>query len=171
MTTHILLDIDGVVNAVYPLPIHKEISDLSGEWKEGYVDSYKFHWNQEVIDFLNDLFIDNHLVILSTWRQWAIDKVFPTVGLTVPEHHTVLDSATDPESIQDINTTNWWKEGFAREFMETHLGDKFIWIDDDLKYAPQMSWLPADTLTVSPAPSVGISREDMLSINAFLTHA
>lgn len=171
MTTHILLDIDGVVNAVYPLPIHKEISDLSGEWKEGYVDRYKFHWNQEVIDFLNDLFIDNHLVILSTWRQWAIDKVFPTVGLTVPEHHTVLDSTTDPESAQDVDPTNWWKERFAREFIESHPGDKFVWIDDDINNVPEMGWLRNNTLTVSPTFSVGISRYDMMKINAFLTHA
>lgn len=171
MTTHILLDIDGVVNAIYPLPIHKEISDLSGEWKEGYVDRYKFHWNQEVIDFLNDLFIDNNLVILSTWRQWAIDKVFPLVGLAIPEGHIVLDPLTDPESAQDIDPTNWWKARFAREFMEAHPGDKFIWIDDDLKYAPQTSWLSDDTLTVSPASSVGISRDDMVRINTFLASA
>lgn len=170
MTTHILLDIDGVVNAIYPSQAQKELTDLSGEWKEGYIGQYKFHWNQEVIDYLNDLFKQHNLVILSTWRQLAIDKVFPELGLHIPDNHIVLDKDTDPTSFQDPNPFLWWKATFAKEFIESYPNDSFIWIDDDLKAVGHYSWTDDyNILFVSPDTSTGISLKDMQTINAYLT--
>lgn len=170
VTTHILLDIDGVINAIYPTQAHKELSDLSGEWRDSFINGFWFNWNTEVIDYINDLTENHHLVILSTWRKTAIEDVFPVVGLNVPETYVVLDPDTDSTSFTSPDAENWWKEVHAKEFIESHSDDSFVWIDDDHANVRVDTSLWSDNvLIVSPNQRTGISLLDMQSINEFIS--
>lgn len=170
MTTHILLDIDGVINAIYPSQAHKELSDLSGEWKDSYINNFWFNWNTEVIDYINTLLEDHHLVVLSTWRTSAIEDVFPVVGLNVPEDYVVLDPDTDPTSFSDPEKSGWWKKDHAEKFIKDHPNDSFVWIDDDhVNVIVDTSDWSDKLLIVAPNDRTGVSLSDMRRINEFLS--
>lgn len=170
MTTHILLDVDGVINALsrslytgYP----------GSEWNRGVASGYTITWNTQVIEYLNRIISENHLVVLSTWRQDTIDVIFPLVGLNVPEEHVVLDKDTDPSSYHwSTNNKYWWKRKFAIEFFETHPDDRFIWIDDDHPYYPDHLGQEAEysgrLLKVCPDAFYGISYKEMKMIDEFI---
>ena len=175
MTTHILLDIDGVINAVLPTENDRNFAGHTGLWSvaTAYPTPYTISWSHDVVDYLNDLLSKHHLVIASTWRKSALEIIFPLVGLNVPEDVTVLDPDTEPTGIQPLSPSGWWKMDFVKEFVsECPENDRFVWIDDDhdlfIHSYDYASSLDGRMLIVSPIMRSGLTVNNLKNITEFI---
>ena len=185
MKTYILLDNDGVTNALSTKKLsgNKAAGNMTGwsndRWYERIIETYPIQWNTEVVDELNDLIWedDNELVVLSTWEYLSMSSYYPILGIKAPVTTKVLENKYD-ESFSASwggSWNPWWKLQAVRDFCETLEEDcRIVWIDDDLdkfrysvdQYTKEHPLV--DFLLVSPDSALGLTKKNFNSIREFI---
>jgi hypothetical protein len=159
--------VDGVLNAV--------TSEPGPHWKDWRSDrafysaeqrGFAVTWAAEVVAFLHEMHDQGVEVIwLTTWGKDAVEIIAPLLGLP-------LDWAVAGEVPQDADP-EWWKLPLAKALWEKD-GKPFVWIDDDLIYAPEaddwLASLPGDTryLAIAPNWEEGITPAHVEQVRAFV---
>jgi HAD domain in Swiss Army Knife RNA repair proteins len=162
MRPTVLLDVDGVLNALLPHGLPGTEEQSFQDFRQTEADFFRILYSPEMGRRLMALEAD--VVWLTTWERRANEEIGTIFGW--PELPYL---ERRPE--YDIGgwLTGWWKSMAAQDWVETHPGVPFAWIDDDLADAHRngeltwMSKLPADTryYTLSPVASYGISPPAM----------
>ncbi|MBV9593289.1 MAG: hypothetical protein JO147_05780 [Actinobacteria bacterium] len=177
----LLLDVDGVVNAVSPWPTRDawpaeswrrlSVEDLNGQ-------RWPILSAEPVVAFLRAL--DEAGVVEvrwhSTWQHSARRCLAPELDLPdwpvaeAPEFTHRLDSGYVTNR---VSSGRWWKAP-AAERVVVKEGRRLVWIDDDLRWEvnrdPAVVRLVENqrVLALSPATDVGIAPADIAAINDFL---
>jgi hypothetical protein len=156
----ILLDVDGVLNAVgYDLS-HKRGWD---DFADAMCNGYRIQHSQKMADALLDLDADIHW--LTTWEELANEFIGPLFGW--PEF-PVVDS-TDCREVGRY--APWWKAKAAQRFLEANPGP-FVWIDDDMHYGKRsLGWLeeyPHPYLQIAPDIFNGIVPAEIEMARGFI---
>lgn len=151
MSVRLLLDVDGVLNAVTTSPP----TDLWPIWHEGQATpdgrSFRILYAEGVAEFIRELHAaDVEIVWLTTWGRWANEQISPMFGLPT------FRVAGEP----DYHDHGWWKLPRARELYEKDR-KPFLWFDDDLAFEHEaqqwLSFLPeGHALAISPDTRAGI---------------
>ena len=188
--TTIFLDIDGVINAMssgYP----KQNTGWR-EWDTAYVsfkevpsstsallvnaepkNGFRITYSPELLRELEALAArpDVDIVWLTTWCNDARTHLCPAVGLAGDKWDVLgrEEMEYDPWS-----RAHWWKCIAARKFWElgSRDGQKFVWLDDDLKYQRDAAeWLReigGSALAISPNSLHGLSVKHLEQIKSFI---
>lgn len=182
MTPVMLLDIDGVINAITKKP--PTFIWPREAWKFGRAVAdgkpWPIHWSTTVIEFLTRVHEEGRVEIRwhTTW-QYDAQNLADLVGLpTFP----VADAPEAPRDgvpngeliaarMRD-GLPAWWKYGAARRVVIEE-GRPLLWIDDDITY--ELPRRDRDTLAdigpayfISPDQSTGLIRRHLREIEAFL---
>lgn len=147
----ILLDVDGVLNAVpHWDPTARGFQDFKMKTCATY---YDITHSQQMADRLSAL--DADIVWLTTWEDRANEWIAPLFGW--PELPVIFGG-------EEWYRPGWWKSTVAEKF----IGEDprpFIWIDDDLRHATpsELEWINwydengYKNLLVAPDTHVGIT--------------
>lgn len=152
----ILLDVDGVLNALHP-PFRAP--DTWNDWQQAEIEGFTITYSPEMGRRLLALEADIHW--LTTWEHMANKYISPLLGF--PEFPVVEREEFD-------KTHTWWKSGAAELFMFSNLGRPMLWIDDDISYGEvhdELNWCHAwdsPILTVCPDPRKGLTETQMVII-------
>lgn len=186
MTPLILLDVDGVVNA---LPDTGEDLQVWPDWQSGWAiaDGTRFHitysptvirtlrgwhesgtaeihwlttWGHDANDELRELLELPELVVAGTY-----DAPIPAANTSAASHSDVAPAAPDPL------TGRWWKYDIVQRVLLENPGRVVIWIDDELHGRSRFrSW--ADThnavVPIGPNPRCGLRAADLATVEAAL---
>lgn len=185
MTPLLLLDVDGVLNA---LADDGEHQDAWSQWRAGYATAdgsrWPITWAPAVIERLRGWHEDGLVQIqwLTTWGHDANDELRRLLGLphlVVAGTHTEFDlegATADVEteahaavapSAPDPLSGHWWKYDVVRRVLDEHPGRAVIWVDDELQPGSAFRrWADEQPLlhAVGPDPRVGLSRDDLRGI-------
>lgn len=189
-TTTLLLDIDGVINAVsegYP-----RTNTGWTEWETAFVSfqdqdssvsallrntepkrGFRITYSPQLLRKLEELAArpDVEIKWLTTWCDDAKTHLCPAVGLD----GTGWDVLGREEYDYDPWSTNyWWKAISAQRWWESEDRDdqRFVWLDDDLRYQRD-AWEWVNTLSdkamfISPNSRHGLSVKHMNAITEFI---
>lgn len=158
----LLLDVDGVLNAVTDSP-----GKFWSDWQVDEVYGFNITWSPSVIAFVQTLHergVEIHW--LTTWGEKANEYLCDVLGL--PNFPVAGESL-------DYIEAGWWKLPLAQELYERDLVP-FVWIDDDLSYdIPTRQWLDTlphgSSLAICPGTIEGIHPRHIEKITAFVeTH-
>lgn len=116
----VLLDVDGVLNAVTDSPDPKQWSD----WCEARPHGIHIHYSPTVGRFFRRMAETDRVEVLwlTTWGQTANEELREVLDMPV------LDVAGLPPFREKYG---WWKFEIAKALWEGD-GVPFVWIDDDL---------------------------------------
>lgn len=160
----ILLDVDGVLNAVCS---GKTPDNEFGDFQEARVGLFGgliITYSPEMGRRLAALDADIHW--LTTWKTWANEHIAPLFAWApfpvVPD-------------IDPMEKRGWWKASGARAVLEAD-PRPFVWIDDDLYYSVQddpsiMDWIDAlkvPRLLLTPSTERGILPAQMEMVEEFV---
>ena len=181
----VLLDVDGVLNAV-PLRGRSRAWD---DWKTGHAvaegNRFPILWSPSVIAAVLSWREVAEVQWLTTWGYDANRSLRHLVGL--PElpvagtydappgagqpdagaaHAAVAPAAPDPL------TGRWWKYDVVARLVQQDPRQRLIWVDDDLDraYGVFARWADAQqaVTAVVPDPRCGLTPEDLEAIAALL---
>lgn len=153
----LLLDIDGVINAVYEEPP-----------EPGYVQVHTgggtVRYRPDVLKRLAHLHHTGVVEIrwLTAWFGSAHDHLEPALELPC----WPIEGRSD-----DTGNTAWWKIDTAQRVLAADPGRSLIWIDDDLDYAAEqdeLDWLTNPALLISPSSRFGLTHDQIDLIERFL---
>lgn len=170
----LLLDVDGVLNAISRVPDTSvwpkelwrghRVTDLDG-------NTWPILAAQPVLDYLSAVHEQGLAEIRwhTTWRSSAKLRLAPVLGLPdwpVAESPTSLPTQRDAAG-------RWWKTATAHHVVHQE-GRRLIWIDDDIAF--EKTWpnseihavLTSDVLAISPNSVVGLDRADLFRVDGFL---
>lgn len=170
----LLLDVDGVVNAVSTSPDCTLWPDEL--WRRHRVTDLEANtWpilaGQPVLDYLTAVHEQGLAEVRwhTTWRASARLRLAPVLGLPdwpVAESPTWLPTQRDQAG-------RWWKTATA--WRVVHIENRrLIWLDDDIAF--ERTWpnseihgvLTGDVLAVSPSQVLGLNRIDLREVDEFL---
>lgn len=170
----LLLDVDGVINAISNNPDRTlwpdelwrrhQVTDLEG-------NTWPILAGQPVLDYLSAVHEQGLAEVRwhTTWRANAKLRLAPVLGLPdwpVAESPTWLLTQRDQAG-------RWWKTATARRVVQIE-GRRLIWLDDAIAF--EKTWpnseihavLIGDVLAVSPTQALGLNRNDLREVDAFL---
>lgn len=186
MTPLLLLDVDGVLNA---LPEGPQDLLCWPEWESGWARSQdgRWHitfapplmrqlrawhesgqveiqwlttWGHDANDELRELLQLPELVVAGTYQD-VEGGVPETHHVTAAAHADVAPAAPDPLS------GRWWKYDVVQRVLRENPGRTVVWIDDELhtenrftRWAAEQPHLTA----VGPNPRSGLAADDLASI-------
>ena len=163
----LLLDVDGVLNAVRP--------DLPEGWQRGRFNGYVLSWDPTVAARLRAMHETGRVEIqwLTTWTTKADQLLAEPMGL--PRGLRVHDR----EGFESTGfagrlraASGWWKLDAARELVSSEPGRRIVWIDDDLADQADdlVEWLDANphVLVVAPDLFTGLTHHHLDEIEAWL---
>lgn len=196
MTTWILLDVDGVLNAAQAGGSHPTMSKRLEEFVYGGGQYWPIRWNPKIVDALNDIgeLPDVQFMWATTWRNYGNSGIRPALGLGKEgeEHDWPVLHPMLAERAQTTFPSIEWKIDAAREMAEplyvndvrttpdtpfkpgdriVHIDDEFYGIraaegDDTLRY---LAWAQDNGhLVIGPDPTFGIRPEDIAAIREFV---
>lgn len=171
MTTDVLIDVDGVINALSHHPEKKwgwTPSSIRRKWIMGY----PIRWSSDFLESLTRLHEQEDVEIfwLTTWLDEAVNELSHHAEFEAGKVWTVLGhepyqrenpfSRGKPGLPQNVN--DWWKLDAAQEHFVARQ-NRFVWIDDDLKdNGPARDWASSlqagSNLLVAPDPLTGVDR-------------
>ncbi len=177
----VLLDVDGVLNALGP-------PDASWpDWQQGRATAagreWPIRWSPSVVDAVRNWQERADVRWLTTWGHDANRGLHALLGL--PElpvagtHHDAAGSP-DPEepalaavtpAAPDELTGRWWKFDVVRRLVREQPGRRLVWLDDDLLGVDDVrAWTRAhaDGLLVAPDPRAGLVRAHLDAVERFL---
>ena len=189
MTPVLLLDVDGVLNALVDgLPD----TTIWPRWQRGDASADGMTWpivfSLDVVEQLRDWHASGRVELqwLTTWGHSANGALRQLLGLpelvvagtyddsasggkagtTAVAHAAVAPSAPDPLSGQ------WWKYDAAQRVLAAYPGRLVIWVDDELHDpdGPFRNWAltQPDLHAVGPAPLTGLTPDDLAVIDRLL---
>ena len=185
MTPLLLLDVDGVLNA---LPDSPDDLEVWPEWESGWAraDGSRYHitFSPAVIAQLLAWHESGQVEVqwLTTWGHDANDELRRLLGMPelvvagtydaptptatgAASHAEVAPAAPDPLS------GRWWKYDVVRRVLNDNPGRTVIWIDDELFEDNRFSrWAAAqpDVVAVGPNPRCGLTAADLSRITEHL---
>jgi len=165
----ILLDVDGVLNAVTDAPgphwdtwrgerVRLTPSPLSR--------GFMIRWAPAVCEFLTAMHDDGAEILwLTTWERSAFEMLGPALGLPTWRLAGQRNHMAEEDG-------EWWKLPIARALWEWD-HKPFVWIDDDLGYAPEAhAWLQTlpegSSLAIAPNWAKGITPDHIAQIRNFV---
>jgi HAD domain in Swiss Army Knife RNA repair proteins len=157
----ILLDMDGVLNAIWATPPR----GVWPVWKQGEAHGFKIRWAPEVADFVRRLAETPGVEVmwLSTWAELANEHISPLLDLP---RFKVLGQPP-------LFEQGWWKFEDAKALYEKD-PVPFVWIDDDLGDAYDCgasSWvksLEGKGLGIRPDHQKGLTQRLLDEIEVFV---
>lgn len=187
MTKYILLDIDGVVNALSNKP-PRQNTCWGGSWStnkvngsfditnppEGhsYVDMYCILSSDELVGNLNRIVRkpDVEAVVASTWQGLALTNLFPAVGLSFPQEAIQVFKKAEtvgwgwmPENSSGDGFT-WKLDNLKNLVANSSEEDTFYWLDDDIwHHRPSVDYLSSEPRikVICPQSAHGLTRKDI----------
>lgn len=165
MTKYVLIDIDGVINALSG-NAPKQNTGWEGVWSLELIEGYNILWSHELIEELNRIISKDNVVpvIASTWQDLGRDVLFPQVGLILPDDVHVFKKDESAGWGYTPANTNWfsWKLDNFKNFYNAT--DEFIWLDDDIRYSvDSKDWVSTmpNVHVICPNASHGLSRKEL----------
>lgn len=184
----VLLDVDGVVNALgRPLP-----ADWP-EWRSGKAAAqgrdYAIAWSPEAVRRVLGWHESGRAEVqwLTTWGHDAnrtlrhllelpelavagtfADAMAPVGG--EPDPGTGSLAAVTPAARDEL-TGRWWKFDVVRRIVREQPGRRLVWLDDDLAGQDDVrDWVrrEADCLPLAPRPASGLAPHDLEVVEAWL---
>lgn len=185
----LLLDVDGVLNAVTTRPDPAVWPD----WQTGQAvaagRSWPIHWSASVVAAVIGWHGVADVQWLTTWGHDANGGLRELLGLPeLPVAGTYADANVplgagepDPElpgslaavtpAAPDELTGRWWKFDVARRLVRTDPHRAVVWVDDDLAGEPEVrGWMERESrcLLVAPYPPTGLAPADLATVDDFL---
>lgn len=167
--TTVYIDFDGVMNPYNHMPPTAR-SGWRGEWTQTTVQGYSVMWSHNLVEFLRELSEreDVTVKVLSTWTSEWTRSLAPLLG--VGHDWAIVGDDVPEEEYEDF--ANWWKLEALQKDIFYNRPRKVIWIDDDLarerKAQMAFSNYSFETLAISPAPDLGLTREQSEDIFRFI---
>jgi hypothetical protein len=166
----LLLDVDGVLNAVRP--------DLPEGWRRGTFNGYVLSWDPTVAARLGEWHETGRVELqwLTTWTRHA-DRLLAEPmglprGLRTHDREEVLPTGFGG-SLRGLS--GWWKLAAARAVAEAEPDRRIVWIDDDLAEQAEdtSEWLAAhgQVLVVAPEFMRGLTHAELDRVEAWLAEA
>ena len=183
----VLLDVDGVLNALARPPDPRAWPD----WQQGSAvadgRSWPIAWSPSVVDAVLGWREQADVQWLTTWGHNANDGLRSLLGL--PElpvagtHRDAPARAGEPDeaplahasvapAAPDELTGRWWKFDVVRSLVRADPGRRLVWVDDDLAAESEVArWVlrEADCLLVVPTPTTGLVAADLAAVQDFLS--
>ncbi len=163
----LLLDVDGVLNAVAP--------DLPEGWRRGTYNGYVLSWDPTVTARLRALHEAGQVELqwLTTWTEKADELLAEPMGLPrglrTHSREGVLPTGFGGRLGGEFG---WWKLAAARAVAEAEPGRRIVWIDDDLADPADdtSEWLAANgqMLVVAPDLVAGLTHAELDRVEAWL---
>lgn len=157
----VLLDFDGVVNAISKNPpknIHPRETWHSTTCYEQ--KAYPIMYSETVVNFFNELSREHDVVWLTTWREHT-EQFRSKLGFSDFPFADEITHRPDP--------LEWWKYGVAKKLIE----DKpFVWIDDEFKHGrvkeqQELKLHKKPYMLVGPAVTHGLTPKELKNIKEF----
>jgi len=183
----VLLDVDGVLNALARPPDQRAWTD----WQLGQAvadgRSWPIAWSPSVVDAVRGWRQHADVQWLTTWGHNANDSLRELLDLpALPVAGTHQDGPVAPGEPDDAPlahasvapaapdelTGRWWKFDVVRHLVRTRPGRRLVWVDDDLEVEGAVAqWMAreADCLLVAPSPITGLVAADLARVDDFLT--
>lgn len=179
--TLVLLDVDGVVNA---------LAGRGSGWRTGTAvadsRSWDIRWSPRVVDAVRGWCERADVRWLTTWGHDANISLRHLVGLPelpVAGTYDDVDASGAPDragaalasvtpAAPDPLTGQWWKFDVVRGLVRAEPGRRLVWLDDDLALDPGVrDWMQAhaDCLLIAPDPRSGLSADELARVEAFLS--
>jgi hypothetical protein len=189
MTPLVLLDVDGVLNALgapdpevwdvwrrgaatadgtfWPITFAPEVLERLAAWhRDGRVEiQWLTTWGHEANDELRLLLRLPHLDVAGTYQDE--DEAGSSVGAGA-SHAAAAPSAPDPLS------GRWWKYDVVRRLMDADPERLLIWVDDELQPRSAFrAWADAQQMirAVGPDPDTGLTPADLSTVERWLPDA
>lgn len=189
MTPLLLLDVDGVLNA---LPDSSDDLLVWPDWHSGWAtaDGSRWHitWSPTVVRQLRDWHESGAVELqwLTTWGHDANGELRELLGLPElavagtydePEaprtptvsgaaHASVTPAAPDPL------TGRWWKYDVVQRVLRHQPGRVIMWVDDELHRPTRFrTWAEAQerVVPVGPNPRCGLTESDLIHVAAVVS--
>jgi len=169
MSTTIYLDVDGVLNAITSRPPSEKLTGWT-QWDARRVNSWPIMFSTELIAALNELAArpDVSFKWLTTWQAAAATQLSPALELEGQEWEALEGD------LHRWGGRDWWKLRAIRDDATPKEGERFVWIDDDISgERPAIEWAQSrpDVLAISPSQALGLTRDDLDSLTAFIDQA
>ena len=156
----ILLDVDGVINAVRPHLPPMPWDDFT-ETRSG--NGFPIFWSRKMIDRLAGF--DADIVWLTTWEDVANRYICPIIGwepreFISPSRRWAFES--------------WWKADAAQRYLAVN-PRPLVWLDDDVEWSENeghIPWLrhyPAPYLLLAPDCEHGLTPGQLDLVETFIT--
>lgn len=159
MTTHVYLDVDGVINAV--TLADQPAWGWSTPLARVAVDGWPITYSPDLVDALNDLAARDDVVIywLTTWNTRAAELLAPALGI----NGTTWEVLGREDQYSSEHRLHWWKLPAIRRHVESTKPDVAVWIDDDISFdAEAIAWAATveHLLTISPRTDRGLTAAE-----------
>ena len=185
MTPLVLLDVDGVLNAVDSAPDPRVWPD----WQRGRAAAggrqWPIAWSPSVVQAVLAWREVADVRWLTTWGSLANGALRELLGLPElpvagapggPVEGSGSDGAAGSlasvtAAAPDELTGRWWKFDVVRELVRTEPARPLVWLDDDLAGQRDIrTWMTAQAtcLLVSPTPRTGLRPDDLELVSRFL---
>ena len=178
----VLLDVDGVLNAVGPA------DESWPDWERGRASAggrpWPIRWSPSVVAAVREWQDAADVQWLTTWGHDANRGLHELLGLPeLPVAGTHQDagdegSADDADALAAVTpaapdelTGRWWKFDVVRRVLRRQPGRRLVWLDDDLARTHEVrAWTQANTpcLLVAPDPRTGLVRAHLDAVRDFL---
>ncbi len=183
----VLLDVDGVLNAVVRRPDPRTWPD----WQSGSAVAggrrWPITWSPSVVTAVLSWRERADVRWLTTWGHDANASLRELLGLPeLPVAGTYADAVAPPPgqadplpaahaavtpAAPDALTGRWWKFDVVRRLVRESPGRRVVWLDDDLAGKREVAhWMSAhtDALLVAPHPGTGLVADDLAAVADFL---
>lgn len=180
----VLVDVDGVLNAIGPP------DDEWPDWQRGTAvalgRSWPIRWSPTVTAALRGWLEVADVRWLTTWGHDANGGLHTLLGLPelpVAGTHADVDSPGGSDAFAertlagvtpaapDELSGRWWKFDVVRLLVQAEPGRRVVWLDDDLAASSEVrSWTRAhaDCLLIAPDPRTGLVALHLQSVQRFL---
>ena len=163
----LLLDVDGVLNAVQP--------DLPAGWRRGTYNGFVLSWDPTVTARLRKLHESGRVELqwLTTWTENADRLLAEPMGLPRGLRTHSRDDVLPTGFVGELRgISGWWKLAAARAVADAEPGRRIVWIDDDLAEQAEDTgeWLAAHphVLVIAPDLFTGLTHEQLDEVERWL---
>lgn len=184
----VLLDVDGVLNAVPRFGDPGAWTDCRSGEADAAGSRFRITWSPTVVDAVLAWREVADVRWLTTWGHDANVSLRRLVGLPELAVAGTYDEPVDQggagaadlgagshaartPAAPDPLTGRWWKFDVVREIVRADPSRRIVWLDDDLAGQDDIRiWMRREVicLLVAPEPSSGLTADHLESVDAFL---
>lgn len=157
------LDVDGVINAI---PQEGEEWKYESFWAQASNGKFLITYAPELMEFIRTVHESGIAEVrwLTTWGNEANTELCETLGL--PQFEVAATKNYGDR---------WWKWVYLADWADENPDTPFIWTDDDIRFDTTATWWvdrlaeKRPVLSISPATTVGLTRDHVARIAKFAT--